>query len=45
MIHQYIDMALKKAHCEIIDDEEPFYGEVRELQGVWATGHTLKNLC
>lgn len=42
MIHQYIDMALKKAHYEIIDDEEPFYGEVRELQGVWATGRTLE---
>jgi predicted RNase H-like HicB family nuclease len=25
-----------------IEDEEPYYGEVRELQGVWATGKTLE---
>ena len=42
MIHEYIDMALKKAHYEMIDDEEPFYGEVPALQGVWATGKTLE---
>ena len=42
MIHEYIDMALTKAHYEMIDDEEPFYGEVPELQGVWATGKTLE---
>ncbi len=42
MIHEYIDMALRKAHYEIIDDEEPFYGEVPALQGVWATGKTLE---
>lgn len=42
MIHEYLDMALKRAHYEIIDDEEPFYGEVPELQGVWASGRTLE---
>ncbi len=42
MIHEYIDMALRKAHYEIIDDEAPFYGEVPALQGVWATGKTLE---
>lgn len=42
MIRDYIDMALKQAHYEMIDDEEPFYGEVAELQGVWATGKTLE---
>ena len=42
MIREYIDMALQKAHYELIEDEEPFYGEVRELQGVWATGKTLE---
>ena len=25
-----------------IDDPEPFYGEIPELQGVWATGKTLE---
>ncbi len=42
MIREYIDMALKCAHYEIIEDEEPYYGEVKELQGVWATGRTLE---
>jgi len=35
--------ALDRAHYEQIDDEEPFYGEVRELPGVWASGRTLED--
>ena len=42
MIVEYIDEALRRARYEIIDDEEPYYGEVRELRGVWATGKTLE---
>ena len=42
MIREYIDTALKCAHYEMIDDVEPFYGEVAGLQGVWATGKTLE---
>ncbi|NOZ59719.1 MAG: type II toxin-antitoxin system HicB family antitoxin [Euryarchaeota archaeon] len=43
MIVEYINAALEKARYEIIDDEEePFYGEVPELRGVWATGKTLE---
>ena len=42
MIREYIDAAMRRAHYELIDDEEPFYGEVPELQGVWATGKTLE---
>jgi predicted RNase H-like HicB family nuclease len=43
MIVEYINAALEKAKYEIIDDEEePFYGEVPELRGVWATGKTLE---
>ena len=41
MITEYIDAALSKAKYEIIDDEEPYYGEIPELDGVWATGKTL----
>ena len=40
MIVQYIEAALSHARYEIIDDEEPYYGEVPELAGVWATGKT-----
>ena len=42
MIHEYIQAALNRAHCEMIDDEEPFFGEVRELPGVYASGKTLE---
>jgi len=42
MLMEYIEEALKKAHYEIIDDVEPYYGEVKELKGVWAKGKTLE---
>ncbi len=42
MITEYIEAALSKARYEIIEDEEPYYGEVPELEGVWATGNTLE---
>lgn len=42
MLLQYIQTALECAHYEIIDDEEPFYGQVPPLAGIWATGKTLE---
>ncbi len=33
---------MERATYEIIDNPEPFYGEVSELEGVWATGKTLE---
>jgi predicted RNase H-like HicB family nuclease len=42
MITEYINAALQRAKFEIIDDERPYYGEVPELEGVWATGKTLE---
>ncbi len=42
MIADYIQAALERAHYELINDEEPYYGEVRELPGVWASGKTLE---
>ena len=42
MITEYIQAALSNAKYEIIEDEEPYYGEVSGLQGVWATGKTLE---
>jgi len=41
MLLKYIQAALDRAAYEIIDDEEPYYGEISALQGVWATGKTL----
>ena len=42
MLLKYIQTALESAHYQIIEDEEPFYGEVPLLAGVWATGKTLE---
>jgi len=42
MIVEYIEAALGKAKYDIIRDEEPYYGEVPSLKGVWATGKTLE---
>lgn len=42
MLIQYIQAALENAKYEIIDDEEPYYGEVPGLEGVWSSGNTLE---
>jgi len=42
MLTEYIEAALSKAKYEMIEDEEPYYGEVPELEGVWATVKTLE---
>ena len=42
MLLRYLQTALDRAHYEMIEDEDPFYGEVPELEGVWATGKTLE---
>ena len=42
MIREYLDAAMQRAHYELIEEEEPFYGEVPDLQGVWAAGKTLE---
>lgn len=42
MLLEYLTAAIEQAHYEIIEDEEPFYGEVPGLQGVWATGSNLE---
>lgn len=38
----HIKTALEEAEYEIIRDEEPYYGKIPGLQGVWATGRTLE---
>jgi predicted RNase H-like HicB family nuclease len=42
MLVEYIEEALSKARYEIINDEDPYYGEIKELKGVWATGKSLE---
>ncbi len=42
MLTEYIEEALKTARYEIIEEEDPYYGEIDKLKGVWATGKTLE---
>ncbi|MCB0002330.1 MAG: type II toxin-antitoxin system HicB family antitoxin [Anaerolineae bacterium] len=42
MLTEYIQAALDRAEYEMIDDTDPFYGEVAGLDGVWASGKTLE---
>ncbi|TBV81132.1 MAG: type II toxin-antitoxin system HicB family antitoxin [Desulfobulbaceae bacterium] len=42
MLTEYVEEALRRAKYELIEDEEPYYGEIRELKGIWASGKTLE---
>ena len=42
MLTRYIQSAMHLAHYEMIEDDEPFYGEIPGIGGVWATGKTLE---
>ena len=42
MLLAYLTAAMDQAHYEIIKDEDPYYGEIPGLQGVWATGSSLE---
>jgi predicted RNase H-like HicB family nuclease len=42
MLLEYIQEALDRARYELIEDQEPYYGEVSELPGVWASGKSLE---
>ena len=42
MILECISAALEKAKYEIIENDEPYYGDAPGLKWVWATGKTLE---
>ncbi len=42
MITQYVQEYLNRAHYEIIEDEDPYYGEIAELQEIWAVGKNIE---
>ena len=42
MISQYIAVALGRAHYELLENGEGFYGSIAELTGVWAQAATLE---
>lgn len=43
MLVEYIDEALKLAKYELIEDEDPYYGEIPEINGVWASAKSLED--
>ena len=45
MLLRYIQTALEQAHYEMIEDEEPFYGEVTVLPGVWGKARVSAETC
>jgi predicted RNase H-like HicB family nuclease len=42
MLTAYINAALRKAHYEILPDGEGYFGNIENLQGVWAQADTLE---
>lgn len=44
MLIEYINEALRRANYEIIDDENPYYGEVKELKEFGLPARRLKNV-
>jgi predicted RNase H-like HicB family nuclease len=43
MFSEYLAVALEKAQYKKIEDEYPYFAEVPELEGVWATGKTIED--
>lgn len=42
MLSEYIQAAMRRARYEILSDDSSYYGEIPELQGVWANAKTLE---
>ena len=42
MLTAYINAAMRKAHYEILPDQEGYFGTIDGLQGVWANADTLE---
>lgn len=42
MLINYIDSAMKLAKYDILKDDNTFYGEIPEFNGVWANAENLE---
>ena len=42
MLTEYFDAAMRKAHYEIMEDDEGFWGEIPGFDGLWAAAPTLE---
>lgn len=43
MLTQYLQAAMRQATYEVFSDDNSFYGEIPEFQGVWANAPTLES--
>jgi predicted RNase H-like HicB family nuclease len=43
MLIAYIHAAMSRAHYEILESDEGYYGEIPGFQGVWANEQTLES--
>ncbi len=43
MLASYIDKAMEFATYEIIEDDQTYWGEIPDIQGVWANQPTLES--
>ena len=42
MFTAYVNAAMKKAHYEILPNNEGYFGKIEGLQGVWANADSLE---
>lgn len=42
MLSEYLKAAMRKAHYELLDGDEGFYGDIPGFQGVYAQATTLE---
>jgi predicted RNase H-like HicB family nuclease len=42
MLTAYIQAAMRRAHYEMMEDAEPFFGSIPDCPGVWASGASLE---
>ncbi len=43
MLNKYIEKAMRQAKYEILADDQSFYGEISDFQGVYANAATLED--
>ncbi|MGH9368747.1 MAG: type II toxin-antitoxin system HicB family antitoxin [Thermoanaerobaculia bacterium] len=42
MLTEYLRTAMRRAHYEMLAEDNLFYDEIPPLEGLWATGETLE---
>ncbi len=43
MLTEYVSAAMRKAHYELLPDDQMYYGEIPEFEGVYATAKNLED--